>query len=167
MLLISHRAPRSLQSCYACPFSYHGICNLAEITHYTNIFPLKGKITQWQKKEGDKIEAGDVIANVETDKATIDFVYQDDGYLAKILIKEGQGSIKVGDVIKYKKILWFIFYFKIVAIVVDEQADVKAFSDYTGEESAGAEAEEAEPQQETKPKKQEKAAPSEQAGNKI
>jgi len=60
-----------------------------------------GKITQWLKKEGDKVDAGDVIANVETDKATIDFVYQDDGYIAKLLVPEGSGNIKVGQVIYF------------------------------------------------------------------
>jgi len=80
-----------------------------------------GKITQWLKKEGEKVEAGDVIATVETDKATIDFVYQDDGYIAKLLVPEGSGNIKVG---------------QLVAIVVDKEADVKAFGDFSAEAAA-------------------------------
>jgi len=62
-----------------------------------------GKITQWLKKAGDKVDAGDVIATVETDKATIDFVYQDDGFIAKLLVPEGSGNIKVGQVIYFYK----------------------------------------------------------------
>jgi pyruvate dehydrogenase E2 component (dihydrolipoamide acetyltransferase) len=80
-----------------------------------------GKITQWLKKAGDKVDAGDVIATVETDKATIDFVYQDDGYIAKLLVPEGSGNVKVG---------------QLVAIIVDKEADVKAFADYSADAAA-------------------------------
>eukprot|EP00966_Prymnesium_polylepis_P019888 458456-Prymnesium_polylepis.1 len=48
-----------------------------------------GNLASWKKAEGDKIEAGDVIAEVETDKATVDYEAVDDGYLAKILVPEG------------------------------------------------------------------------------
>lgn len=43
-----------------------------------------GTIQEWKKKEGDIIEAGDVIAEIETDKATRSFEYNRDGYLAKV-----------------------------------------------------------------------------------
>lgn len=49
----------------------------------------KGNIMKWIKKEGDALEAGDVIAEVETDKATVGFEVQDPGFLAKILVPEG------------------------------------------------------------------------------
>ncbi|OQS01580.1 dihydrolipoamide acetyltransferase [Achlya hypogyna] len=56
-----------------------------------------GTISAWLKKEGDKINAGDVICQVETDKAVVDFEAQDDSYLAKILKPEGTADIKVGE----------------------------------------------------------------------
>ena len=48
-----------------------------------------GNILKWVKKEGHKIEAGDVICEVETDKATVGFEVQEPGYLAKIIKPEG------------------------------------------------------------------------------
>lgn len=57
-----------------------------------------GNLAKWKKKEGDKIKAGDVIAEVETDKATIDFETTDDGYLAKILVPEGAKDLAIGAV---------------------------------------------------------------------
>jgi len=54
-----------------------------------------GTIAKWNKKEGDKITAGDIICEIETDKATVDFEAQDDSYLAKILKPEGSADIKV------------------------------------------------------------------------
>ena len=48
-----------------------------------------GNLAAWKKSEGDKIEVGDVIAEVETDKATVDYEAQDEGYVAKILVQEG------------------------------------------------------------------------------
>ncbi len=53
---------------------------------------------KWQKKVGDKLSFDDVIADVETDKATLDFVFQDEGYLAKLLVSEGAGDVEVGKV---------------------------------------------------------------------
>ena len=48
-----------------------------------------GNLASWKIKEGDAINAGDVVAEVETDKATVDYEAVDDGFLAKILIAEG------------------------------------------------------------------------------
>jgi pyruvate dehydrogenase E2 component (dihydrolipoamide acetyltransferase) len=48
-----------------------------------------GNIMKWLKKEGDKLEAGDVICEVETDKATVGFEVQEEGFLAKIIKPEG------------------------------------------------------------------------------
>ena len=53
---------------------------------------------KWLKKEGDKLDAGDVVCEVETDKATVGFEVQEDGYLAKILIKEGSMDLPLGTV---------------------------------------------------------------------
>ena len=61
-----------------------------------------GNIVEWKKKEGDKIKSGDVLAAVETDKAVVDFDYNEEGYLAKILFPSGSKDVNVGTVsIKY------------------------------------------------------------------
>ena len=49
----------------------------------------KGNLAKWLKKEGDKVKAGDVIAEIETDKATMEYEAIDDGMLAKIVVPEG------------------------------------------------------------------------------
>ena len=49
----------------------------------------KGTIAKWRKAEGDLLQPGDVLMEVETDKATVDFEMVDGGYLAKILVPEG------------------------------------------------------------------------------
>ena len=52
-----------------------------------------GNLAAWKKAVGDKIEAGDVVAEVETDKATVDYESVDEGYLAKILMPEGYACV--------------------------------------------------------------------------
>lgn len=59
----------------------------------------EGTLAKWLKGEGDKIEAGDVIAEIETDKATMEVEAVDEGTLAKILIPEGTEGVKVNAVI--------------------------------------------------------------------
>ena len=49
----------------------------------------KGNIAKWLKKEGDSIKPGDILAQIETDKATVDFEMQEEGYIAKLLYPEG------------------------------------------------------------------------------
>ena len=58
----------------------------------------RGTIAVWQKAEGDQLNEGDVLAQIETDKATMDFETPEEGYLAKILIKGGVRDIPVGKV---------------------------------------------------------------------
>src|SRR5260221_6244438 len=55
----------------------------------------EGVLLKWTKKEGDKISPGDVIAEVETDKANMDFLLEDEGTLLKLLVKEGD-TVKLG-----------------------------------------------------------------------
>ncbi len=55
----------------------------------------QGKLSKWLKKEGDKIKSGDVIAEIETDKATMEVEAVDEGVLAKILIAEGTDNVAV------------------------------------------------------------------------
>jgi pyruvate dehydrogenase E2 component (dihydrolipoamide acetyltransferase) len=59
----------------------------------------EGNIARWLKKEGDDVKAGDVIAEIETDKATMEVEAVDEGRLGKILIPEGTQGVKVNDVI--------------------------------------------------------------------
>ncbi|CAI4050087.1 hypothetical protein SKDZ_14G2510 [Saccharomyces kudriavzevii ZP591] len=106
----------------------------------------QGNLAVWSKKEGDQLAPGEVIAEIETDKAQMDFEFQEDGYLAKILVPEGTKDIPVN---------------KPIAVYVEDKNDVPAFKDFKLEDSgsdtkANTKAQPAEPQAE---KKQE--APSE------
>ena len=55
----------------------------------------KGNLAKWLKKEGDAIKSGDVIAEIETDKATMEVEAVDEGKLARILIEEGTEGVAV------------------------------------------------------------------------
>ena len=55
----------------------------------------EGTLAKWLKKEGDTISAGDIIAEIETDKATMEFEAVDEGIMGKILIAEGTENVKV------------------------------------------------------------------------
>ena len=56
----------------------------------------EGKIARWLKKEGDRVEPGEVLAEIETDKATVEFEAVDEGTLGRILVPEGAEGVKVG-----------------------------------------------------------------------
>lgn len=77
----------------------------------------RGNIISWKVKEGDVLKPGDVLAEIETDKATLAFENQEEGVMAKILMPAGSKDVTVGS---------------IVAIVVDDPASVPAFASYTG-----------------------------------
>jgi pyruvate dehydrogenase E2 component (dihydrolipoamide acetyltransferase) len=83
-----------------------------------------GTISSWKVGEGEAFAAGDSIAEIETDKATIDFEAQDDGVIAKILVEAGSGEINVGVPI---------------VVTVEEIADVAAFKDFQPEPEVKAE----------------------------
>ena len=57
-----------------------------------------GNIGAWQKKPGDSLSPGDVLVEIETDKAQMDFEFQDEGVLAKILKDSGEKDVAVGNV---------------------------------------------------------------------
>jgi pyruvate dehydrogenase E2 component (dihydrolipoamide acetyltransferase) len=59
----------------------------------------KGNLAKWLKKEGDKVKSGDVIAEIETDKATMEVEAVDEGTIAKILVPEGTQDVPVNDII--------------------------------------------------------------------
>lgn len=91
-----------------------------------------GTIAKWEVKEGDEFTAGSVLCSVETDKATMDFELQDDGFIAKILCDgPNMVDIPVG---------------RPICIVVEEEEDVAAFADFVlDSEPAAAAAESSEP----------------------
>ena len=57
-----------------------------------------GNIGAWQKKPGDTIAPGDVLVEIETDKAQMDFEFQEEGVVAKILKETGEKDVAVGNV---------------------------------------------------------------------
>ncbi|KAJ1347078.1 Dlat1p [Parelaphostrongylus tenuis] len=74
-----------------------------------------GTVVSWQKQEGDELSEGDLLCEIETDKATMGFETPEEGYLAKIIIPEGTKDIPIG---------------KLLCIIVDNKDDVAAFKDY-------------------------------------
>ena len=81
----------------------------------------EGNLAKWVKKEGDKIKAGTVIAEIETDKATMEVEAVDEGTLGKILVAEGAQGVKVNQVI---------------ALLLAEGEDKKALDSYKPKEAA-------------------------------
>src|SRR5437868_14371899 len=59
----------------------------------------EGTLAKWLVKEGDSVASGDILAEIETDKATMEFEAVDEGTIAKILVPEGTDEVKVGTVI--------------------------------------------------------------------
>ncbi|WP_404481087.1 pyruvate dehydrogenase complex E1 component subunit beta [Novosphingobium sp. BL-52-GroH] len=59
----------------------------------------EGKLAKWLVKEGDEVSSGDILAEIETDKATMEFESIDEGTIGKILVAEGTEGVKVGTVI--------------------------------------------------------------------
>src|ERR1017187_10515566 len=55
----------------------------------------KGNLAKWLKKEGDRVKSGDLIAEIETDKATMEVEATDEGTLGKILVSEGTADVAV------------------------------------------------------------------------
>ena len=71
----------------------------------------EGTLTKWLVKEGDRIQSGDLIAEIETDKATMEFEAVDEGIIGKILISEGSEGVKVNSPI---------------AVILDEGEELEA-----------------------------------------
>ncbi|EFA08008.1 Dihydrolipoyllysine-residue acetyltransferase component of pyruvate dehydrogenase complex, mitochondrial-like Protein [Tribolium castaneum] len=82
-----------------------------------------GTIVSWDKKEGDRLNEGDLLAEIETDKATMGFETPEEGYLAKILVPAGTKDVPIG---------------KLVCIIVENEADVAAFKDFKDDGAAAA-----------------------------
>lgn len=75
----------------------------------------EGNLAKWVKKEGDKIKAGEVIAEIETDKATMEVEAVDEGILGKILIKEGSENVAVNS---------------LIALILEDGEDKKVLEEY-------------------------------------
>ncbi|CAG00528.1 unnamed protein product [Tetraodon nigroviridis] len=74
-----------------------------------------GTVQRWEKKVGEKLGEGDLLAEIETDKATIGFEVQEEGYLAKIMVPEGTRDVPLGTPL---------------CIIVEKESDIAAFKDY-------------------------------------
>jgi pyruvate dehydrogenase E2 component (dihydrolipoamide acetyltransferase) len=83
----------------------------------------KGNLAKWLKKEGDAVKTGDVIAEIETDKATMEYEAIEDGTLAKIVVPEGTNDVPVN---------------QLIAVLAEEGEDVKAAAAGAKATSAGA-----------------------------
>jgi pyruvate dehydrogenase E2 component (dihydrolipoamide acetyltransferase) len=83
----------------------------------------QGIISSWELSEGQQVNAGDALAMVDTDKATVACESVEDGYLAKILVNSGPDEVAVGVP---------------VAVVCEEEADVSAFANFSLDDSAAA-----------------------------
>jgi pyruvate dehydrogenase E2 component (dihydrolipoamide acetyltransferase) len=83
----------------------------------------KGNLAKWLKKEGDKIKSGDVIAEIETDKATMEVEAVDEGVLAKIVVPEGTADVPVN---------------QLIALIAGEGEDPKSVSASGGGSAGGA-----------------------------
>jgi len=77
----------------------------------------KGNLAKWLKKEGDAVKTGDVIAEIETDKATMEYESVDDGVMAKIVVPEGTSDVPVN---------------QLIAVMAQEGEDVKAAASAAG-----------------------------------
>jgi pyruvate dehydrogenase E2 component (dihydrolipoamide acetyltransferase) len=77
----------------------------------------EGNLTRWLKKEGDEVHSGDVIAEIETDKATMEYEAADDGRIGKIIVPEGAQGIKVNQPI---------------ALLLEEGEDEAALAQFAG-----------------------------------
>src|SRR3954451_14246165 len=77
----------------------------------------KGNLAKWLKKEGEKVKPGDVIAEIETDKATMEVEAVDEGTLAKIVVPEGTADVPVN---------------QLIAVLAGEGEDTKAAASAAG-----------------------------------
>ncbi|KAG0075444.1 pyruvate dehydrogenase complex dihydrolipoamide acetyltransferase component (E2), partial [Linnemannia elongata] len=82
-----------------------------------------GNIGTWQKKVGDAVAAGDVLVEIETDKAQMDFECQEEGYIAKILVESGSKEVNINQPI---------------AIMVENKEDIEKFADFTAADAGAA-----------------------------
>jgi pyruvate dehydrogenase E2 component (dihydrolipoamide acetyltransferase) len=118
---------------------------MAQIIGLPKLSPTmeEGVLVRWTKKEGDKVSPGDLVAEVETDKANMDFNIEDDGVLLKLLVKEGD-TVKLGAP---------------VAIIGKAGEDVSALVEKAQQQANGGGAAAAKPEPKPEPKPAAKAQP--------
>ncbi|KAI8890310.1 pyruvate dehydrogenase complex dihydrolipoamide acetyltransferase [Backusella circina FSU 941] len=109
-----------------------------------------GGIGAWQKKVGDEVVPGDVLCEIETDKAQMDFECQEEGFLAKVLIDTGAKDVPVGQPI---------------AVFVDSEEDIAAFENFTAADVAGSAPAPAAAEPAKKEESKDAAAPSTSSGS--
>ena len=84
----------------------------------------EGNLAKWVKQEGDKIEIGDVIAEIETDKATMEVESVEEGTLGKIVVAEGTQGVKVNE---------------LIALILEEGEDASALDNVSTDAAPAAE----------------------------
>src|SRR5205814_2131491 len=118
----------------------------------------EGTLVSWKKKKGDKVSAGEVIAEIETDKATMEWESPEDGTLTEIYVEEG-GKVNVGDKIAFIGGEGEETPKKEETAKKDEKAKEEKPAEAKAEKKEGAEAKPAEKEEEKKEEK--KAEPKE------
>ncbi|KAH7371156.1 dihydrolipoamide acetyltransferase component of pyruvate dehydrogenase [Pyrenochaeta sp. MPI-SDFR-AT-0127] len=135
---LSSRGSIALRASLAAPRCSHRTPALAALSRYyaSKSYPshtvismpalsptmTAGNIGAWQKKVGDSIAPGDVLVEIETDKAQMDFEFQEEGTIAKLLRDAGEKDVAVGSPI---------------AVLVEEGEDVSAFDSFSIEDAGG------------------------------
>ena len=76
----------------------------------------EGTLSKWLIKEGDQVSSGDLLAEIETDKATMEIEAVEEGTIVKLLVPEGNSNVKVN---------------KPIAILLEEGEDISSLNDYT------------------------------------
>lgn len=135
------RVSLSMARFYSSKFPDHTVIRMPALSPTMT----QGGIQLWSKNVGDELAPGEPIAEIETDKASMDFEFQEEGYLAKILVDAGAQDIPVG---------------KPIAVYVEDSGDVAAFEGFTAEDAGEGPAP---PQEEAKEEPKKEEAPKEEA----
>ncbi|PVH14897.1 pyruvate dehydrogenase complex dihydrolipoamide acetyltransferase [Candidozyma duobushaemuli] len=139
---LAARVTLSMARFYSSKFPEHTVIHMPALSPTMT----QGGIMSWSKQVGDELAPGEPIAEIETDKASMDFEFQEEGYLAKILVDAGAQDVPVG---------------KPIAVYVEESGDVAAFESFTAEDAGEGPAppaqEEAKEEPKEEPKKEDEA----------
>lgn len=139
---LAARVTLSMARFYSSKFPDHTVIHMPALSPTMT----QGGIMSWSKQVGDELAPGEPIAEIETDKASMDFEFQEEGYLAKILVDAGAQDVPVG---------------KPIAVYVEESGDVAAFESFTAEDAGEGPAppaqEEAKEEPKEEPKKEDEA----------
>jgi len=126
-------APKAAAPKPASSYPIHSVVDLPALSPTMT----SGSLVSWEAKVGDKIEEGDSIATIETDKASVALEIQDEGYLAKIMVSDGSKDLPLGTPL---------------CVIVENEKDVAAFANYVAGDSASGQS--AEPAAEPEPVQQ-------------